>query len=219
VESRKPRRNTNFFADSRNFFYLADMDLPARRLIVLQLSLALVAFLVVGMAGHVEAQSAGSQAAPGAAGQSRSPKTKQLRHAKAKVKHKPMAAAKARPRTAHGKRRHAATHARAVPGRSGHHETGKASWYGSSVPSRRTASGERFDPQGLTAAHPSLPMQTRVRVRNLRNDKSVTVRINDRSGGGGGRVIDLTPHAAQELGIKRVGVAPVTVEALPKRAP
>jgi rare lipoprotein A len=74
---------------------------------------------------------------------------------------------------------------------------------------RRTANGERFNPMGYTAAHRSLPFGTMVRVTNLKNGKSVTVRINDRGPFVGGRVIDLSYGAAMACGLNRSGVARV----------
>ena len=74
----------------------------------------------------------------------------------------------------------------------------------------KTASGETAHPKGLTAAHRTLPFGTMVRVRNHRNGRSVVVRINDRGPYGRGRIIDLTPAAADELGFS--GIAPVSVE-------
>jgi rare lipoprotein A len=88
-----------------------------------------------------------------------------------------------------------------------HAESGLASVYG--YRGGRTASGEPARPSGLTAAHRSLPFGTRVRVTNRRNGRSVVVRINDRGPFVRGRVIDLTPAAAQVLGFS--GLAPVTV--------
>jgi rare lipoprotein A len=88
---------------------------------------------------------------------------------------------------------------------------GKASFY-SNV--QATASGERFDPRALTAAHRTLPMQTRVRCTNLRNGRSVVVRINDRGPYGRGRVIDLSRAAAVQLDMIDAGVVPVHCEVL-----
>jgi rare lipoprotein A len=87
-------------------------------------------------------------------------------------------------------------------------ETGRASWY--SLHSK-TASGERCNPNALTAAHRSLPFGTRVRVENLKNGRSVIVRINDRGPFVRGRIIDLTKAAAGRLGIVSSGVAQVRV--------
>lgn len=91
-------------------------------------------------------------------------------------------------------------------------QTGLASWYGKSRHSKRTASGEKMINTEMTAAHRSLPLNTRVRVTNLANGASVMVRINDRGPFIHGRVIDLSPAAASELGMKDAGVAPVRLE-------
>ena len=78
---------------------------------------------------------------------------------------------------------------------------------------QRTASGERFDPNGFTAAHRTLPLGTRVRVTNRANGRSVVVRINDRGPfGKRDRIIDLSKAAARELHMLDAGVVPVTVE-------
>ena len=87
--------------------------------------------------------------------------------------------------------------------------TGKASWYGDAHHGKKTASGEAYDMEEMTAAHRSLPFGTRVRVTNLANGKSVVVRINDRGPFVSGRVIDLTRGAARELGMIEEGVADV----------
>ena len=91
-------------------------------------------------------------------------------------------------------------------------KVGEASWYGGRHIGRLTASGERFDGRKMTAAHPSLPLDTRVRVTNLRTGRSVEVLVNDRSARSTGRVIDLSAHAAAALGIKHQGIARVRVE-------
>lgn len=91
---------------------------------------------------------------------------------------------------------------------------GIASWYGPGFHSRRTASGERFNQGAMTAAHRSLPFGTRVRVTNLRNGRSIVVRINDRGPYVGGRIIDLSAAAAKALGMVRSGIAPVRIEVL-----
>lgn len=101
----------------------------------------------------------------------------------------------------------------------GFRQLGQASWYGTHHLRKRTASGERFDPAGLTAAHPTLPMNTRVKVTNLANHKQVTVTINDRSKQTGRRVIDLSPRAADALGMKHRGVVTVAIEVLPPAPP
>lgn len=86
---------------------------------------------------------------------------------------------------------------------------GKASWYGPGFDGRRTASGERFDMNALTAAHRTLPFGTRVRVRNLHNGQEVVVRINDRGPYARDRIIDLSKAAAAALGLLQAGEAPV----------
>jgi rare lipoprotein A len=87
-------------------------------------------------------------------------------------------------------------------------QTGVASYYKSG---KRTANGERFNPHGFTAAHRTLPFGTRVLVTNLRNGKSVIVRINDRGPFAHGRVIDLSLGAAKVVGLTHSGVAKVKV--------
>ena len=87
--------------------------------------------------------------------------------------------------------------------------SGIASWYGAGFQGRRTASGERFNTNAMTAAHRTLPFGTRVRVVNKHNGRSVVVRINDRGPFVRGRVIDLSKSAAHALGLD--GTAPVTI--------
>jgi rare lipoprotein A len=89
---------------------------------------------------------------------------------------------------------------------------GRASWYGPGFHGKRTASGERFNQNALTAAHRSLPFGTKVKVTNAHNGRSVIVRINDRGPFHGGRIIDLSKAAARVLGIG--GTAPVILEVL-----
>jgi rare lipoprotein A len=91
---------------------------------------------------------------------------------------------------------------------------GMASYYGYDGSGSRTATGERFNPEGMTAAHRSLPFGTRVRVTNTRNGRSVVVRINDRGPFIRGRVIDLSVAAARILGMMGSGVAPVRIEVI-----
>jgi len=91
-------------------------------------------------------------------------------------------------------------------------EVGTASWYGGKKnQGRRTASGERFNQDALTAAHPTLPFSTRVKVTNLENGLSVIVRITDRNATYTGRVIDLSRKAAEKIGLLRPGIASVAV--------
>jgi rare lipoprotein A len=92
------------------------------------------------------------------------------------------------------------------------HQQGRASWYGGKHHGGPTASGERFNKNAMTAAHRSLRMNTRVRVTNKRNGRSVIVRINDRGPYGKGRIIDLSEAAARKLGMIDAGVVPVTLE-------
>lgn len=91
---------------------------------------------------------------------------------------------------------------------------GLASWYGPGFHGRRTASGERFDMHALTAAHRTLPLQTRVKVTNVWNGKSIMVRITDRGPFIHNRIIDLSKGAAQAIGMLSSGTAPVIVEVL-----
>ncbi|MCF8383534.1 MAG: septal ring lytic transglycosylase RlpA family protein [Chlorobium sp.] len=93
---------------------------------------------------------------------------------------------------------------------------GKASYYANQFHGKKTANGETFNMNELTAAHPSLPFGTRVRVTNLRNGKDVIVRINDRGPFVKGRIIDLSAEAAKEIGLFRAGTAQVRVEAINK---
>ena len=93
--------------------------------------------------------------------------------------------------------------------------TGIASWYGKNFHGRKTANGEVYNMNAMTAAHKELPFNTRVRVVNLRNGKSVVVRINDRGPYIKGRIIDLSRRAAGKLGMFFSGTAKVRVEILP----
>lgn len=93
-----------------------------------------------------------------------------------------------------------------------HKEVGMASWYGPKFHGKRTASGERYDQRKLTAAHPSLPFGTKVRVTNIENDRSVVVEINDRGPFIRNRIIDLSKAAAKEIGMLGCGVARVELE-------
>jgi rare lipoprotein A len=97
---------------------------------------------------------------------------------------------------------------------SGHAEIGNASWYGRRHHGKRTASGEVYDQNALTAAHPSLPFGTRLKVTNLDNGKSVVVRVNDRGPFVRGRIIDVSWAAARALGLLADGVAKVRIETL-----
>ena len=92
--------------------------------------------------------------------------------------------------------------------------SGMASYYGDELAGNRTASGERFDPDELTAAHRTLAFGSRVRVTNMANGKSVVVRINDRGPFSRGRVIDVSHAAAREIGMHRSGTARVKLALL-----
>jgi len=91
-------------------------------------------------------------------------------------------------------------------------QSGRASWYGGKFHGRKTASGERFDMNSLTAAHPSLPFNTYLRVTNKGNGKSVVVKVNDRGPYHGNRVLDLSYAAAKQIGLVSRGIANVTIE-------
>ena len=91
-------------------------------------------------------------------------------------------------------------------------QRGLASWYGKPFHGRKTATGERYDMRQITAAHPTLPLPSYARVRNLETGRSIVVRVNDRGPFIGDRVIDLSLAAAARLGFTDRGVAPVQVE-------
>lgn len=94
---------------------------------------------------------------------------------------------------------------------------GMASWYGPGLDGNYSANGEVFNQYELTAAHPSLPFGTQVRVTNLDNGSSVIVRITDRGPHIAGRIIDLSTAAAQVIGLVQSGVAPVKLEVMDRR--
>lgn len=96
-----------------------------------------------------------------------------------------------------------------VPGIALAAQTGKASWYAMGT---RTANGERYLPDGMTAAHRTLPFNTRVLVTDLATGRSVIVRVNDRGPFTGGRIIDLSRGAARSLGMIARGVVSVRVQ-------
>jgi rare lipoprotein A len=89
---------------------------------------------------------------------------------------------------------------------------GVASWYGEDFHGRRTANGETFDMNSFSAAHPSLPLPSNVRITNLGNQRSVVVRVNDRGPFVGGRVIDVSAKTAKALGFYDDGLSKVKVE-------
>lgn len=95
-----------------------------------------------------------------------------------------------------------------------HQLAGIASYYSDEFHGRKTSSGETFDMNELTAAHRTLPFDTKVRVTNLENNRSVVVRINDRGPFKDDRVIDLSLKAARQIGLIANGTAPVRLEIL-----
>jgi rare lipoprotein A len=97
------------------------------------------------------------------------------------------------------------------------YQVGVASWYGGHFQGRKTATGERFDMNLMTCAHPTLPMGTWLRVTNLKNRKTAFVRVNDRGPVPGDRIVDLSYAAAQSLGLG--GLGKVKLEAVLKGDP
>ena len=97
-------------------------------------------------------------------------------------------------------------------------QRGNASFYSKHLTGRKTASGERYDPKALTAAHRTLPLGTQVKVVNPKNDRSVVVTVNDRGPIPKNRVIDLSGAAADELGMKKSGVTKVETQVVGKTA-
>lgn len=95
-----------------------------------------------------------------------------------------------------------------------YNRTGIASWYGQRFHNKKTANGEIFNKNELTAAHKTLPLPCLARVTNLENGKSIVVRVNDRGPFSGKRIIDLSQRAAQLLNFERKGIAKVRVQVL-----
>jgi len=96
----------------------------------------------------------------------------------------------------------------------GYEKTGDASWYGPGFHGKKTASGERFNENDITAAHPTLPMPSLVLVTNLQNNKMVVVRVNDRGPFHSNRIIDLSKKSAQMIGMTHT--QPVHIKFLKK---
>jgi len=96
----------------------------------------------------------------------------------------------------------------------GYKQRGIASWYGSKFQGKRTSSGEPYDMHAMTAAHKTLPLPTYVRVTNLKNNRQVILKVNDRGPFHENRIIDLSHTAAVKLGIKATGTGLVEVEAI-----
>jgi rare lipoprotein A len=94
----------------------------------------------------------------------------------------------------------------------GYDRSGTASWYGEPFHGRATANGEVFDRNVVTAAHPTLPLPSLVRVTNLANHRELVIRVNDRGPFVGDRIIDLSQEAARQLGFEREGTTPVRVQ-------
>jgi len=94
-------------------------------------------------------------------------------------------------------------------------QVGTASWYGEQFDGKTTASGEPYDMYDFTAAHPTLPLGTYVRVTNLHNGKAVIVRVNDRGPVIDGRIIDVSYNAARALDFKSKGVQRVRLDLVP----
>ncbi len=134
----------------------------------------------------------------------------------------PDAVPKAEPRSAHGNppfydvlgQRYFV-----LPTATGYLERGVASWYGPTFHGGNTSSGEQYDMYGMTAAHKTLPLPTYARVTNLRNGKSIVVRINDRGPFVANRLIDLSYTAAAKLDMLREGTTLVEVRALTPGVP
>jgi rare lipoprotein A len=96
---------------------------------------------------------------------------------------------------------------------------GVATWYGTVFNGHKTANGETFDMHALTACHPTLPFGSLVKVVNLRNKRSVVVRITDRGELAKGRIIDLSYGAAEKLAMTEAGLAPVVLEVISRGRP
>ncbi len=94
---------------------------------------------------------------------------------------------------------------------SGRKQQGRASYYAPEFTNRKMANGNRFDPNSAVAASKSLPLGTTARVTNLRNGMTATVKVEDRGPFIDGRIVDLAPKVAEQLGMKKVGVVPVVV--------
>lgn len=96
---------------------------------------------------------------------------------------------------------------------------GIATWYGDMFNGRKTASGETYDMRAMTACHPSLPFGSLVKVVNLKNKRSVVVRITDRGELAKGRIIDLSQAAAEKLAMTEAGLAPVVLQVISRGRP
>ncbi len=128
----------------------------------------------------------------------------------------PDAIPKAEPLSKTGNKPYTALGKQFIPLKSstGFTETGIASWYGKKFHGRRTSSGETYDIWKMTAAHPTLPLPTYVRVTSLENAKTIVVKVNDRGPFLHGRIIDLSYAAAHKIGIANAGTGKVTIAAI-----
>ncbi|HEY1491317.1 MAG TPA: septal ring lytic transglycosylase RlpA family protein [Steroidobacteraceae bacterium] len=134
----------------------------------------------------------------------------------------PDAVPRAEPRSAHGNPPFYDVYGQryfVLPTAGGYLERGVASWYGPTFHGGNTSSGEQYDMYGMTAAHKTLPLPTYARVTNLRNGKSIVVRINDRGPFVANRLIDLSYTAAAKLDMLREGTTLVEVRALTPGVP
>jgi rare lipoprotein A len=107
------------------------------------------------------------------------------------------------------------TQAQGAAAAAGSAESGKLAWYGGKFAGRRTASGQRFNPNALTMAHKTLPFGTKVRVTNTVNQRSVVVTVNDRGPTQPDRIGDVSRAAARELRMTRSGVVDAQLEVVP----
>ena len=99
-----------------------------------------------------------------------------------------------------------------VPNEKPYSAEGTASWYGADFHGRRTANGEIFDRKSISAAHPTMPLPSYARVTNLKNSRSMIVRVNDRGPYHGGRVMDVSQRVAEALDFRSAGTARIKVE-------
>ncbi|MFZ2316163.1 MAG: septal ring lytic transglycosylase RlpA family protein [Gammaproteobacteria bacterium] len=101
-----------------------------------------------------------------------------------------------------------------MPSSKNFQQTGLASWYGTQFHEHRTSSGERYDMLAMTAAHKTLPLPTYLHVTNLKNQRTIIVKVNDRGPFADSRILDLSYVAAKKLGMLGHGTAPVKIEAI-----
>lgn len=93
-------------------------------------------------------------------------------------------------------------------------QVGLASWYGPGFHGKKTANGEIYNQNALTAAHKTLPLSTKIKVTNLENNKSIVLRVNDRGPYHGNRILDLSKEAARMLGVLEKGTAKIMLQVL-----